>query len=43
MTERIMKTGYEWNAEVLAPFDGIVEAIHINPNTNNLGSLIESI
>ncbi|MCJ8014707.1 M23 family metallopeptidase [Paenibacillus sp. KQZ6P-2] len=33
---------YGWNAEVLAPFDSIVEAIYINPNTNNPGSYIES-
>lgn len=25
---------YGWNAEVLAPFDGVVEAVHENPVTN---------
>jgi len=33
---------YGWNAEVLTPFDSIVEAIYINPNTNNPGSYIDS-
>jgi hypothetical protein len=28
---------FGWNAEVLAPFTGVVEAIHINPVTNRPG------
>lgn len=28
---------YGWGADVLAPFDGIVESIHINPVTNAPG------
>ena len=30
---------YGWNAEVLAPFDGIVSAVSINPVTNQPGRL----
>lgn len=33
---------YSWDAEVLAPVDGIVEMIHINPITNNPGMINES-
>ncbi|MEF3310860.1 M23 family metallopeptidase [Paenibacillus sp. GYB004] len=30
---------YGWDAEVLAPFDCMVEAIHINPITNKIGEI----
>lgn len=29
---------FGWNVEVLAPFDGVVEAVHINPVVNRPGS-----
>ncbi|GAA3410631.1 peptidoglycan DD-metalloendopeptidase family protein [Paenibacillus hodogayensis] len=30
---------YGWDAEVLAPFGGVVEAIYINPMTNKVGEI----
>lgn len=30
---------YGWNVEVLAPFDGVVEAVHLNPVTNPPGEM----
>ncbi|MGO4376327.1 hypothetical protein AB4Z21_37370, partial [Paenibacillus sp. MCAF20] len=33
---------YGWGADVLAPYDGIVESIHINPVTNTLGNIQHS-
>lgn len=30
---------YGWNVEVLAPFDGVVEAVHVNPVTNQPGEM----
>jgi hypothetical protein len=33
---------YGWNADVLAPFDGIVESTYINPFTNTPGNIQES-
>lgn len=29
---------YAWGAEVFAPFDGVVEAMHVNPVTNTPGT-----
>ncbi|MDQ0112505.1 hypothetical protein [Paenibacillus harenae] len=33
---------YGWGADILAPFDGIVEAIHINPITNKPGEISQT-
>ncbi|RKN75818.1 M23 family metallopeptidase [Paenibacillus ginsengarvi] len=30
---------YGWDAEVLAPFDGIVESVYLNPVTNLVGEI----
>src|SRR5690606_33679265 len=30
---------YGWNAEVLAPFDGVIAAVRVNPVTNRPGQL----
>lgn len=30
---------YGWGEEVLAPFDGVVESVHINPVTNPVGEI----
>jgi hypothetical protein len=30
---------YGWNAQVLAPFDGIVDTVHVNPVVNRPGTL----
>ncbi|MBD3919858.1 M23 family metallopeptidase [Paenibacillus sp. PR3] len=31
---------YTWGADVLAPFDGVVKSVYINPITNTPGTLI---